>query len=118
MTSTINKLFGIFVVLASFSGVHFSSVVASSHSSHAFQQSSSSSCQVLCQCTRPEKRPTNLKKIDEKKNKKFPIQPFVGVKYYIQSLGKGLGNIIEIWKMSSWRPPDLTLLQGRLGTSL
>jgi len=117
MITTLNKLIGIFIVLASFSGVHFSSVVSSSHGSH-HQQSANTSCQVLCQCTRPEKRITNLKKIENEKKKKLPSDLFGSIQYPIQLLGKSLGHFLEVWKMSSWRPPDLTLLQGRLGTSL
>ena len=116
MIAALNKLFGVLVVLASFIGIHFSSAVASAQGAHSHHQSSNVSCQVLCQCVRPEKKNVNHKKIEEDKD--LPFEPFAFLGYQIKLLGKSLGNVIEFWKSSSWRPPDIVLLQGRLGTSL
>lgn len=80
MIATLNKLFGVLVVLASFSSIHFSSTVASAQGAHSHHQSSNVSCQVLCQCVRPEKKNVNHKKIEEDKD--LPLSPslFLAIK--------------------------------------
>lgn len=117
MIRNCTRYIGTFLTLVVFGLVHVSPAMASSmphpsgHSDHG-----AVSCQVACQAT-PQNQEDELGiEAKEKDDKKDPV-PIAGEIELIDS-GVGLLRENQIWKQSSWVPPDLLLQSGAYSTSL